>query len=49
MGNFKDSHPTAESQAHFALWALYKSVLLIGVDIRKASADTKAILQVRQI
>lgn len=33
-------------QAHFALWALYKSPLLIGTDIRKATDSTKAILQV---
>lgn len=48
VGNFNDDHSDAESAAHFALWALYKSPLLIGTDLRKASNATKAILQVRR-
>lgn len=49
VGRFNDDHPDAESQAHFALWALYKSPLLIGADIRKVSASSKAILQNAEI
>lgn len=41
--------PDAEGQLHFALWALYKSPLLIGTDLRKASAATKATLQNAEI
>ena len=35
---------TAEYEAHFALWALLKSPLLIGCDITKMSEETKRIL-----
>jgi alpha-galactosidase len=35
---------TVEYQAHFALWAVLKSPLLIGCDITNMSEDTKKIL-----
>ena len=37
MGNQPLSLP--EQRAHFALWALMKSPLLIGTDLRKASPE----------
>lgn len=36
-------------QAHFALWALLKSPLLIGADIRSMSNDTQAILLAKEV
>jgi len=35
---------TMEYQAHFSLWALAKSPLIVGCDIRNLTADTLAIL-----
>ena len=34
-----------EYQTHFALWAMLNSPLIIGCDLRKVSAETKALLQ----
>jgi hypothetical protein len=33
-----------EYRSHMSLWALMKAPLLIGCDLRKMDADTKAIL-----
>jgi len=38
-----------EYQAHFSLWALIKSPLLIGCDVTKMSAETKAILMNEEV
>lgn len=38
-----------EYRAHFALWALLKSPMLIGCDIRNMTADTKKILLNKEI
>lgn len=43
MGNGKLT--AGEQRAHFALWALYKSPLLIGADLRRLSPDSLAILK----
>jgi len=40
---------TDEYQAHFSLWCLIKSPLLIGCDVTKMSDDTKAILMNEEI
>ena len=40
---------TAEYQAHFSLWCLIKSPLLIGCDVTQMSDDTKAILMNEEI
>ena len=40
---------TSEYEAHFALWALLKSPLLIGCDITNMSEDTKRILMNEEI
>jgi hypothetical protein len=49
VGNFNSMHPDDEGRMHFALWALYKSPLLIGTDLRKATAATKATLQATEV
>lgn len=38
-----------EQRAHFALWALLKVPLLIGTDLRTASADVKGILLAKEV
>lgn len=40
---------TVEYQAHFALWAILKSPLLIGCDLNNMTDDTKKILMNREI
>lgn len=40
---------TQEYEAHFALWALLKSPLLIGCDLNNMSADTFRILSNKEI
>jgi alpha-galactosidase len=40
---------TAEYRAHFSLWCLMKSPLLVGCDITKMSADTLAILTAPEV
>ena len=49
VGNFNDPHPDDLSRLHFALWSIYKSQLLIGTDLRKASNATKATLQAVEV
>lgn len=50
-GNFNDytGKKDETGRLHFALWALYKSQLIIGTDLRKASAATKATLQAVEV
>ncbi|KAL4458746.1 hypothetical protein ABPG75_013611 [Micractinium tetrahymenae] len=38
-----------EQRAHFALWALFKSPLLIGADLRTIHPDSLAILKAREV
>jgi alpha-galactosidase len=38
-----------EQRAHFALWALMKSPLLIGADLRSISPDSLAILKAGEV
>jgi alpha-galactosidase len=38
-----------EQRTHFALWALLKSPLLIGADLRSINPDSLAILKAREV
>ena len=47
MGNGKLT--LGEQRTHFALWALLKSPLLIGADLRSIDPDSLAILKAREV
>ena len=38
-----------EQRAHFALWALLKSPLLVGTDLRRLHPDSLAVLKAREV
>ena len=38
-----------EQRAHFALWALLKSPLLVGADLRSLDPDSLAILKAKEV
>lgn len=47
VGNGQLTH--AEERAHFALWALLKSPLLIGADLRVLRAQSLAVLKAKEL
>ena len=47
VGN--DGLTLAQQRSHFALWALLKSPLMIGADLRAISKESLAILKNREV